>query len=493
MPAPASPRGGRWLAAGSWALLALAVWRTVVLAGLAPLGPDAGFTLMKARLLESGRAPYLDFPVGYGPFQPWLQSLYFHVFGRGTEQLRLQQWTHHVVIVLVLAALMRSGRAHFSLVALASALYLASAVAFEGFYFILEPTVSAYGWLAVGAMLCASRLRPGPRAAWAVPVALAAGALAGLAAGVKQSAALYAPVVLALAFVPRGPRSRACAAAAIAGLLAPFALYFALHPLAFRPFLDDSVLGILSLAVGKRLPFEPWRLRAISLAYTAWIPLALASALALRRRAGALAPLVAVLCAAGLAFWLPQLTRPYLHYALLPLPFAVLALAFCMGIGPEAGDGPPGRVLRKVLLSLALLPLVPQGWIEGRLRRGSDQERTVSAWIAGHVPAGQPLLIVPASPQYYYLTGHASYDGGYEFFPDPRSVWHAAQAGAPVLVVDRSHGWLVPEYERELRAAGFRRAQVLGPHALWLPPASPLPVPAAPLAPYPSWIPAAAR
>jgi hypothetical protein len=487
LPSPTSPRDARWLAAAAWALLALVLWRTITLAGLAPLGPDAGFTLMKARLLESGRMPYLDFAVGYGPFQPYLQALYFHVFGRGVEQLRLQQWAHHLVVVLVLAVLLRRPRARWAWVAFAAAVYLASAVAFEGFYFILEPTVSAYGWLAVAAMMASSRRRGvAGRGVAALALAFGAGVLAGVAAGVKQSAALFAPLVVTLAFIPRTPRSRACALAAAAGLAAPFVLFFAVHPSAWRPFLDDSVLGILSLAAGKRLPFEPVSLRLVSLAYTAWIPLALVAAIALRRRAGAsLADVITAVALAGLAFWLPQLTRPYLHYALLPLPFAVLALVFALAVAPRVAYV---RVARAALLVLALLPLASQGWIEARMRRESEQERTVSAWIERHAPAQRPLLIVPASPQYYYLTGRASYDGAYEFFPDPRSVWHAARAGAPVVVVDRSQGRLVPPYEAELRAAGYRRADALGPHAIWLPPDAPPPPPLAALAPYPQWL-----
>lgn len=487
MPSPTTPRAWRWLPAAAWALLAVVLWRTMALAAVAPLGPDAGFTLMKARLLESGRTPYLDFAVGYGPFQPYLQALYFHVFGRGVEQLRLLQWAHHAVVVLVLALLLRAARARWAWVAFAAAVYLASAVAFEGFYFILEPTVSAYGWLAVAAMVGSSRLRGAEgRGAAAVALAFVAGALAGVAGGVKQSAALFAPLVLALAFVPRTPRSRTRALAAAAGLAAPFLLFFALHPSAWRPFLDDSVLGILSLAAGKRLPFEPLALRLISLAYTSWIPLALVAAIALRRRAPApVAGWMTVVAAAGLVFWLPQLTRPYLHYALLPLPFAVLALVFALAVAPQV---PYGRVARAGLLVLALLPLASDGWIEGRMRRESEEERTVSAWIERHAPAGRPLLVVPASPQYYYLTGRASYDGAYEFFPDPRSVWHAAWSGAPVVIIDRSQGHLVPPYEAELGAAGYRRAEALGPHSLWLPPASPSAPPPGALAPYPQWI-----
>jgi hypothetical protein len=360
-------------------------------------------------------------------------------------------------------------------------------VAFEGFYFILEPTVNAYGWLAVAAVMASSRLRGGARGG-GVDVALAflAGVLAGVAAGVKQSAALFAPLVLALAFVPRTPRSRSCAVAAAAGLAAPFVLFFALHPSAWRPFVADSVVGILSLAAGKRLPFEPLALRLVSLAYTAWIPLALLAALALRHRAPApLRGVITVMAVAGLAFWLPQLTRPYLHYALLPLPFAVLALVFALSATPEV---PHGRVARGALMVLALLPLASEAWIEGRMRRESEQERTVAAWIERHAPARRPLLIVPASPQYYYLTSRPSYDGAYEFFPDPRSVWHAARSGAPVVVIDRSQGHLVPLYEAELGAAGYHRAQALGPHALWLPPGAPPSPPPAALAPYPQWL-----
>jgi hypothetical protein len=491
---------GRWATLACVALLAVAAWRTAALARLAPLGPDAGFTLMKARLVEKGRVPYLDFPVGYGPFQPHVQALFFQVFGTSPDALRAQQWAHHLLLMGVLLALARAAGASGALLSFAGALYLASAVAFEGFYFILEPMVGAFGWLALGVMLAAGRLLEragaGGRSA-GLCLAVTAGALAALAAGIKQSAAVFAPLLLVLPLAGKWPRRTGAVVAAAAGLAAPFLVFFALHPSTWPRFLADSVWGIVLLAVGRRLPLEPLWLRAVSLAYTAWIPVSLAAACWLVRRRPERTTgerVLALLCAGGLAAWLPQLTRPYLHYALLPLPFAVLALAFLLA-GSRPGRAPLSPSVRAVFAVLALLPLTAQGWVEGRLRRSQDEERRVAAWIDGQVPSGRSLLIVPASPQYYYLTGRPSYDERYEFFPDARAVRHAARAGAPVVVVDRAQGRYVPLYERELQDSGYRRVSVLGPHSLWVPPppgpggAAEPPLPE--LSPFPGWLPPA--
>ncbi len=483
--APLPVRGRTVLLVASAGLLLVAAGHGIRMSTLAGIGPDGGHILMNARLVRQGMVPYLDFKVVYGPFLFYLQAAYLSLFGGSRSSLLLQLWTHHVITLLIVLAILRFLlRAPGWVLCLVSASYLMVLPNYEAFYMIVEPTMGIYGWAAIALTVFATRA---PDESWREAgsptrvkgaMLAAAGFLASVSAGVKQSGAVFLLLTLSIPVLMSERFERKMLLSGSIGALLPFVAFFGTHPTTIPTFWNDSVIGIISFAAGKRLELDPLEVRLAAARFSAWIPGMLLIAMfgaSISRSVGSRERrLVLVMCLAGLILWLPVFSRPYRHYFVSSVPFALVALGWLCGLpdrSPRVTEA--YRLGRQMVVVLIVATLMWRFYLESRAEEQSlrwirSEEDQVAAWIAGNTSRGERVLIVPNTPQYHYLVGTEDIIDAYEFVQDPNIIWYAAREAAPVFVVHRGDGRYIRYYEQTLRRVGYVPWSLLeGGHSMW--------------------------
>src|SRR5262249_61325055 len=164
-----------------------------------------------------------------------------------------------------------------------------------------------------------------------------------------------------------------------------------------------------------------------------------------------------------------SLGRPYLHYLLLPLPFALLGLVLTV----HALQRAPRRSLAVEVgaalglsLSAASLPAISAARHVVPTRH---RELEIVGFIRQYAGSSPKLCILPNVPQYYvHLARRAADRDGYLFLPSDASVARALSRRIPAFLVDRG-GADIPHYEGLFLTAGYRRVGDRPGVSAWLP------------------------
>lgn len=484
VPDDALRAGWRRLCERSYGLRsALAAWALSVVGGSAilgwlvghyPWGPDVGVHVTDAMRVASGSVPYVDFYTLYHAGNLYLQAAWLALFGPlSSATLGAQVVVQHAWIATCLAVVLRVrlGLGGWAL-ALAIAGYFFFVPALEGMFLILEPMSSCSGWAALAlASLLGRRLRTASApAAAALAGGLLVGLLATMALATKQVGGVFL-AALPLVHLDAGRLVRPVLVAQLGGAALLPAGFFLAHPEALAPYWQQCVLGLFSYAQGTLTASEPAWFVVHHLARNALLPLALAGALGLcsfeLRRGGGPRPWGDVLLlSAGAATGLPSFIRPYLHYYLFPLPFAVFAVALVVRRGAPLWSAPWQLTVALGLLIFGVTPIVH--YHEQTFGRdvGAGHERAVETFIRERAGGRDRVLILPSSPQYYLRAGTSPPDGVYMFVTNEADLARAggqfqlAREGAlPAFLVDRGDRML-DACRARLRELGFvRRAE----------------------------------
>jgi hypothetical protein len=167
------------------------------------------------------------------------------------------------------------------------------------------------------------------------------------------------------------------------------------------------------------------------------------------------------LCFAGFALLLPSFLRPYKHYLLLSLPFAVAAGATCvraLGVMPRrtalaagmlapivifAGVRPPFSSLERVLIPGDQVPTY------GRM------EESIGAFVRRYSGNAPRILVAPNAPQYYLYAGRPGDPATFKFDVSDDEIRRALAEDVPAFIVDRG-GADIPHLESVFRSSGYR-------------------------------------
>jgi hypothetical protein len=189
-----------------------------------------------------------------------------------------------------------------------------------------------------------------------------------------------------------------------------------------------------------------------------------------RRRAR----LMTALAVTGAVLTLPCFFKPYAHYLQVPLPFAVLAIAYFARVGSRAGWG--WAVVACASLAAAVIPSwrmlgnLDQLLLRDPLRGDLLEERRIAGFIAEHAGSAPRIYVAPNAPQYYVHVGKRGIDDDYVYLPDDARVRASLRAGVPAFIVDRG-GADIAHYESLFLASGYRLAARRPRVSAWTPPA----------------------
>jgi hypothetical protein len=348
----------------------------------------------------------------------------------------------------------------------------------EGFYYILEPHLNVFVWLSIALALHGARhVDPsGSGRPWLW--AMGAGFAAGAAFWTKQQGAVALPLAAALPSLSRGRVEIRTAIWTAGGFLVlPFS-FFALHPDALKPAIEPMMALTKYAANRSYAVSDTWYgLRQ----WLCLIPLLAAGVVAAGflisredpadRRVGRVG---LGLLSAGVLLLLPSFLRPYLHYLLVPMPFALLALPIVV----RALARLPRRLavacaatagclivacIRPAVLASARQVLVPgfeapSSW---------ERERRIAEFMGRYVGSSPRIYVLPNSPQYYVYLRRGGDKSGYEFLPPDADVRHALASRVPAFIVDRGEAD-IRHYEGLLRSEGYRLVQRVAPASAWL-------------------------
>lgn len=435
-----------------------------------PLGPDAGWFLMSATKVAEGQVPYVDFASFYHAGAFYVQAAAFRLLGSDGAAVRLQIVVQHVAVLASLCAVLAMrARVGAAGIAVLAAAYVAFVPLIEGLLYMLEPMSSAFGWAALAAATWKGR-RPGG--------AFAAALLASAALWAKQPGGAFL-VALAIPHLDSGRFERRLAVAQAFGFLLLPAIFFAAHPAAAGRYWDQNVVRLFSYASGEMVPLSSSREIVNALVQNALVPAVVmlstgVAVAAVRRRIGGVTRGDVAVLAAGVLLLAPSLMRPYRHYYLYSLPFALFGAAVCV----RAIGSMPRWVGATALVALLMggSTYVRLAAITTGRDAGALSEAQISAFIASRLGGHDAALIVPKSPEYHFLSGARSVDGDYTFIYHPASFEAArprfeiaARDRRPAFVVDTGEEWVEPCRER-LRALGFRLRDSEGPVEYWTPP-----------------------
>ena len=456
-------------------------FRAAVLSTREGLGPDGGFYVAHSWLVRDGLVPYRDFPYWYTPGGLYVHRISAMVLGETHRGILAEIWLEHLAtLALLLFVVRRCVSASWPACALLAALFLGSISPLEGFYYVLEPLLNLWLWLSIALALMAAE-RTGANAPGSLIWPLLAGIAAGAAFWTKQPGVLVLPLAAGLPSLWRGRLELRPALWTIAGFLAVPLTFVLFHPDAVLPALRHmSELFQYVSNRGRGQVIDTWA------ALRSWIWLVVAFAMGILsarslavgqethdRRAGRVA--LAILCT-GLLLLVPSIAKPYLHYLLVPLPFALFALSTLeRALSRQRRHLPAlaGAALAVLVLSALNRPIaaaVRRTLLPGREGASSrETEREAAAFIARYAGDSPRMYVIPNSPQYYVaLRKPATDESGYEYFPSEKDVRRALATPAPAFIVDRD-GVDIPLYERVLASAGY---QVVGRNArisAWLP------------------------
>jgi L-malate glycosyltransferase len=477
------------LFAGSFLLIAL----TSRLFWFPTLNCDGGYYLRLAREVANGRVPFLDFEIIYPPGTFYLQNVFDFIHGGSPAAVAAQDMLLNLGAAFGLyVCARRLLGADRSVALLLSSLFIVIFPAFDGSYMVLEPHSSFWGWLALVVVIGVRRTGPdrdggGDPGLFRVTLA---GALAGLSMMVKQPGAVFLVAGWAIAARDATWPRRLRLGAAMAGAAVSFwILFFVLHPGAVLPAWDQNVILLSRYAARSRsatgytlaeLGGLMWQNRWIVLPILA---AGVTSAWYCRRgEARHSDSTLLILMGAGLALVLPALSRPWRHYLLYPIPFALLGGAYVL----TRPRRPVGIALVTLILASSAawrLPREIADWQLNTLPAVHARQEVLRKWIAGRAGGRKVILVAPSESQFYFLGGYEPPSPNFEFYAGTEQVLAAARVQAPVF--------LVQPFEREkadlvktLRNVGYRRTDNLGEEAeVWLP--DPAPTPGLPDAPHP--------
>jgi len=450
------------------------VWLTVVIGGLIlllsvagltnRLDPDEGAFLAIAQEILHGRVPYRD---AFDQKSPAIYYLVASVLALGGGLGPLQQvlamrgvalLTDFIAAVGLFLLGRRWWRTEVGI--LAALLWLMGLALYGGDQFFTEPFATS---LTIWAVVAAAS-RPGIRGA------LLAGFLLALGTLFKQTAVLALPgVAFVLCTQNQGggrwgwcpPRSALAAVGAIlVGFVAPwFAVGAAFATAgAFGPMLDQVLVSNLT-----RYPADPLRVLLTLIAVglnrylLVWVVAAVVAFVGLGRsllpRGGrGSVPSVGALVAGGLAALnlVPFKSHAYPHYWLQVLPWAALLAAMGLLVGLELLRPAPEGSLADAgygVTAARVLPLVLVGMVilsSGRVypslqirTNGTGLQAQVNGgrWIAASTPPGARVLVAPAQPEFYYLSGRMAVTSYVYLLPINISDALVAQVTDDVLAV----------------------------------------------------------
>jgi hypothetical protein len=429
------------------ALLALAIaatlWYHVQFLGLA-IGRDAGAYLTVAAGVLSGKLPYVHF------FDHKPPGIYYYlaaVLGAGGSVHTAREGIL-LVNAGVAALLVDLGRRLWDPTAglVAAFGYLVAAPLYQGYMLQTEQFVALFS---LAAMWVALRYRRDPRRER--PALALAGALAGVATLFKHPglATLGALGLFVLA-VPTGTesavRSRIEALAALCGgfalpiilVTAYFALLGGLGPfLRWVVLLNVGYLGSSTFSPAANLADQHATMMTV---WPVWVLAAAGLVLVLGDWAASERPdpgqvLVVAAAVSALAI---ILVRPWPHYLLHPLPLAALLAGYAVYVVADDLPGDPQRAKTALVVGLVLSAGVAVPHLEEQRARndGLAQQRAIAADVESHLGPGNSLLVFPASPLYYYLTGTEPYDENVYYLRSNRGVSYT-QTGVVELVTRR--------------------------------------------------------
>lgn len=444
-----------------------------------PLGPDAGYYLMRTLKVRDGEVPFRDFFTMHPPGSFYLQDLFLSLFGNSPEGLFLTMYAHLIAVgVLVLFIQIELFGFSLTWVGPSLLLYLYLVPVYETFYFVIEPMVSFWGLAAIYFSLLAVRPRSSESKVLPAMLASAAGLLLGVAFSIKQTSVAYAAVPCILLFLRyRSQRSEGLQTVLwlLLGTIVPAVIFFSFYPDTLRPWFEQNVLTLIRYAQGNvaqdthspaatlicnylifAIPFATLLLT---------IPKTVRQDAALR--SGYPQQLAIAVCAIVLA--LPCFLRPYLHYYLSPLPLvSILAGGLISHCERKAAR------LAIAVCGLLFLATVTSGVRQMHallysLRRhgelGYETQRAQVEWIEQLAGPVEKALILPDSPQYFYLTGYKCPIGDYVFWIDER-YREAALNGYPLFFVDRGTQ-VGNDTRRQLIEWGFEPRDKFGQVERW--------------------------
>lgn len=430
------------------AALLFAAWSAFSLFNLvlgATLGPDAGFFLMRAILIGEGKVPYQDFATMYLPGSYFLQAWLFDFGLTSPAAVRASQAGMTLLVGFLMGAVCAGiTKAPPWLACSVMAGYFYFVPALEGIQYHAESPSAVFGW---GALLLLGLVGECPSRgnAWKKLILLfLAGLCGGLAGWIKQAGFIFLlPIAVWLA--KRGSTTGERCAAAL-GAFAPAAAYFLYAPQTFGDVVSSSVIGLFSYALIPHKGAENHLREALSTVRGQWwIPTVIFVALLhagwRKERGQENRSPVAILCT-GLLLVMPSFSHPYAHYFLYPLPFAMLAIGqlVAAALRRSALLGSGVLIIAAVLLQGSATGAARGVWVSlissGEFRRQEDEK---SAWIKARSQGATKVLILPDSPQFYFLGNLRAPLDAYDFWGKDRQLDVALELGLPLFVVDRGH------------------------------------------------------
>lgn len=403
-----------------------------------PLDRDEGAFLVIAQGILHGRVPYRDV---FDHKSPAIYYLFAALLAL-TSQLSLMAQIVTLRLVVAVANLISAaglvalGRRWKSLEvgALAAALWLVALPFYAGVYAFTEPfAVAATIW----ALVVASRRQPTWR------TAAGTGLLLTLAALFKQTAVLALPAAMLILYCGLLPERRwrpplrpllTHVCALLAGLVVPWLLVAGAFTLAGAggPLVQDVVVANLHYPPDTPIALVEGIIVGVDTFPFLWFTALLVTCLGgwtwLRRRSQARGRLNPGLAAAGLAGLLnliPFMSHTYPHYWLQVLPWTALLSAYVIMSAVERWRparwmpdderlSPADRTLRRLVLPVLFGVVIATSsssslFVTAHLDTASGDLHTqiaAGAWIRERVPPSARLLVAPAAPELYYLSGH---------------------------------------------------------------------------------------
>lgn len=432
-----------------------------------PIDRDEGAFAVIAHGILQGKLPYRDFFDQEGPAIYYLLAgiLFiahgFNPFGQA-ELMRLSVDITNSITAIGLVILGKK-LWRIEVGVLGAALWLISLPYYEGNWFVTEPYMVTFSVLSAAvAAYDGTRVSrehiPGSLHTFRPPLVLrglVAGILLAISSMFKQTAVLELPgIVILLSAQPGGWWQRVAAWASFAvGFCASWLLVcvaFASQG-ALQPLLNDVIWSNLTHYPGPgrdalileakmyvdQLPVVwifPLFLIIAVCAYAVWH----------KRLPGHAIIALYVLAALG---WVPLFAHDYPHYWLQPLPWVCLLTSagvfWIIGNLREKDQTAAINIRRSVaigvLLGLVIGLSATQNLVTSRIpiaQEGIADQMSLAQWINHNVPVDKSLLIGPANPEYYFLSGR---------MPETHYVY--------LLTVDSS---LYPESASEVQLGEFQ-------------------------------------
>jgi hypothetical protein len=338
---------------------------------------------------------------------------------------------------------------------LAAALWLVVLPFYLGNYLLLEPFATALCvWSAVAALWTVSseRLQRSRLVQVLQPLGLAAllaGMILALGSMFRQTAVLELPAIIVLLWARASAwRERLRAALLmVAGFCLPWLIVCACFAIVggLGPLINDVVWANLLHYPGDSRSLVLQEAQVFfGYAPLVWlVPIGALLVVVIQALARRRLPSAGVVACylSGVLGWIPILSHHYVHYWLQPLPWACLltALAACW-VGERTLELMSQRraVLRPTEYTVALVALmgafcavVATSPIGTRQQVDSSQFASQigeAAWLNSLVPAKATLMVGPAEPEFYFLTGRPAQASYVYLLPVDRALYVQAAA-----------------------------------------------------------------